>query len=124
MPGSPLDPRARGPNNLIRQGAILVESTTDVIDALAQYQPSRLAEPTDAVRYEAPAPEPPDESALRAGRAVILGLLGPTPVSIDELIRQSRLTPALTVTILLELELAGRLDQLPGGLVALRAASV
>ena len=121
VPGSPLDPRARGPNNLIRQGAVLVENAADVIDALAQIQPSRLAEPTDGAPYRVPSPETPDEAALRAGRAVLLGLLGPTPVSADELIRQSRLTPALTVTILLELELAGRLDRLPGGLVALRA---
>jgi DNA processing protein len=123
VPGSPLDPRARGPNNLIRQGATLVESAADVIDALARDNRSRLAEPTDEVRYRGPAPAPPDDADLRAGRAVILGLLGPTPVSVDELIRQSRLTPAVTVTILLELELAGRLDRLPGGAVALRTAS-
>ncbi len=123
VPGSPLDPRARGPNNLIRQGATLVESAADVIDALTHDGPSRLTEPTDEAGYRAPAMEPPDEAALRAGRAVLLGLLGPTPVSTDELIRQSRLTPALTVTILLELELASRLDRLPGGMVALRAAS-
>jgi DNA processing protein len=123
VPGSPLDPRARGPNNLIRQGATLTESAADILEALARSTPIGLSEPKETKEFQRPVGEEPNQGALAAGRAVVLELLGPTPVAVDELIRQSRLTPAVTVTILLELELAGRLERHPGGRVALCAAS-
>ena len=72
VPGSPLDPGARGPNNLIRQGATLVESAADVIDALANHSRSRLAEPDDGPSFGGPPAIAPDEAALHAGRPVIL----------------------------------------------------
>ena len=52
-------------------------------------------------------------------RARIIGLLGPTPVSIDDLVRLSRTSPAIVRTVLLELEIAGRLERHGGGLVSL-----
>ena len=79
-----------------------------MVDALVHENRARLSEPDGEPRYRGASPMPPDDAALHAGRPVILGLLGPTPVSVDELIRQGRLTPAVTVTILLELELADR----------------
>ena len=122
VPGSPLDPRARGPNNLIRQGATLTESAADVVEALARGTPPGFAEPKETSKFQGAKAEPADQAALRAGRAAVLGLLGPAPVAVDELIRQSRLTPSIMLTILLELELAGRLERHPGGKVALCAA--
>jgi DNA processing protein len=119
VPGSPLDPRARGPNDLIRQGAVLTESAADVLAALDRGEPERVSEPRPEAGYRAPPPRPPDEAELDAARPLIRRLLGPTAVSTDELIRLSRLTPALVVTILLELELAGRLERQPGGIVVL-----
>jgi len=119
VPGSPLDPRARGPNDLIRQGATLTESAADVLDVFARSRSigARGTGPDGGLR-ETPTTQPDDAEVARA-RPIILALLGASPVAVDELIRLSRLTPALTVTILLELELAGRLERHPGGKVSL-----
>src|SRR5690606_28871496 len=105
VPGSPLDPRCRGANSLIREGATLVESADDVIEGLLP-QLQRPAHRATSVPAEPPLPagDEPDEA-----RAMILELLGPTPLEIDELVRQSGLTAPVVVTILLELEVAGRL---------------
>jgi DNA processing protein len=119
VPGSPLDPRARGTNDLIRQGAVLTESAADVLDALARIGTPSRAEAGDYSSLREPPAAEIGQRELELGRAAILDLLGPTPVAVDELVRQSGLTAALTVTILLELELAGRLERHPGGKVAL-----
>ena len=118
VPGSPLDPRASGPNRLIRQGATLVEGANDVLDALAEGGRPVLAErrhqwPSDP----APAMAEEDEAPADA-RESLVQLLGPSPVPVDLLVRQSRLTPAMVATILLELELAGRLERHPGNRVS------
>jgi DNA processing protein len=119
VPGSPLDPRARGTNDLIRQGAVLTESAADVLDALARIGTPSRAEAGDYSSLREPPAAEIGQRELELGRAAILDLPGPTPVAVDELVRQSGLTAALTVTILLELELAGRLERHPGGKVAL-----
>jgi DNA processing protein len=116
VPGSPLDPRSRGANDLIRQGATLVESADDVAAVLSS-QPLRL-------RPRLPAPMPPlldamGDGHLEAARNRLTELLGPTPVEIDELIRQSGETPEAVNTILLELELSGRLHRSAGQRVSL-----
>jgi DNA processing protein len=115
VPGSPLDPRAEGTNNLLRQGATLV---TDVADITSVLEPI-LGRPIDL-----PIPEPelpgPDTS-LGDPPARIIGLLGPTPVSLDDLIRLSGSPPALVRMTLLELEVAGRVSRSDGGLVRLIA---
>lgn len=116
VPGSPLDPRCQGTNNLIRQGATLTERADDIVEALRPVRPAR--EPDSRPFDGVPAPAL-DEAALGPARKEILNLLGATPVAVDELIRLSRLTPAVVATILLELELAGRLDRQPGNQVAL-----
>ncbi len=120
VPGSPLDPRARGPNHLIRQGAALVETAQDVLDALTEGGRRALDEPPRP-EFSAAAPESAsmDESALGNARAIVVSLLGPSPAPVDLLVRQSRLTPAMVATILLELELAGRLERQPGNRVSL-----
>jgi DNA processing protein len=115
VPGSPLDPRAEGTNNLIKQGAACTTEAADVIAVLApileRALPSPLAEPqSDALG---------DFSISTDERARIISLLGPTPVTIDDLIRLSDASPAAVRTTLLELDLAGRLQRQPGGLVGL-----
>jgi len=112
VPGSPIDPRSRGCNDLIRQGAMLTESADDVLNTLAA-MPHTFREP------ERPAFVPPREDTIDAARPIVLELLGPTPVAIDELIRRSALPAAAVMSILLELELAGRLHRSAGQLVAL-----
>ncbi len=116
VPGSPLDPRAQGCNQLIRDGATLVQSAADVIEALGPIHGRPVAQPPS--RYAA-APLAMDASAR--DRATVTGLLGPTPVPVDELIRQSGIAPAIVQTVLLELELGSRLERHAGGRVSLIA---
>src|ERR1700732_4651150 len=112
VPGSPLDPRAAGTNDLIKQGATLITEASDVIQAVEPImgRPIELREPD-----EDPLAAEPDASH----RARIVGLLGPTPVLLDDLIRMADASPAIVRTVLLELELAGRLERHGGGLVSL-----
>jgi DNA processing protein len=118
VPGSPLDPRCRGTNDLIRHGATLVESVEDMLPLLGPaIEASGLAE--TRLRRFAPAP-PVDDQELSTGRDKILELLGPTAVTVDELIRECHFSPSVVAAILLELELAGRLDTHPGGRVSRR----
>ncbi len=118
VPGSPLDPRCRGTNDLIRNGAVLTESAADVIAALRQTG-GPLRDNRRRPYAAAATPEIEDER-LEEGRRSLISLLGPTPVTVDELVRQCHLSPAIVVTVLLELELAGRLDRHPGQQVSLR----
>lgn len=114
VPGSPLDPRSRGGNDLIRQGAILTEAADDVLSALVG-RPRRIAtDPQPVV--------PPAENEADVGdgpRQLIAASLSPTPVSVDEIIRTCQLSPAIVATILLEWELAGQLERHPGNRVSL-----
>jgi DNA processing protein len=113
VPGSPLDPRAAGTNDLIKQGATLISEAADVITAVAPImeRPIHLREIDDD--------EPLDFEPEATDRARVLNLLGPTPVSLDDLIRMSGASPATVRVVLLELELAGRLQRQGGGLVSL-----
>jgi DNA processing protein len=116
VPGSPLDPRCKGTNGLIRQGAILTETAADVLGALESgFRPLREEEATGP----AAPPQTPSESDLAKARALVLECLSPTPAAVDEIIRQSHLSPALVSWVLLELELAGRLERHPGHRVSL-----
>ncbi len=120
VPGSPLDPRCRGGNNLIRSGAILCESAADITEALAGQAPAPMAEPALPGFAAAPAEEPSDK-VLRSARQLVVEALSPAPVTVDELIRACGQTPAVLSTVLLELELAGRLERHPGNRVSLLA---
>ena len=119
VPGSPLDPRASGPNRLIRQGATLVENADHVLEALAEGGRQVLNEPRQRWLDDAAPGTPEDDDAPANARESVIALLGPSPVPVDMLVRQSRLTPAMVATILLELELAGRLERQPGNRVSL-----
>ncbi|MCC2981593.1 MULTISPECIES: DNA-processing protein DprA [unclassified Sphingomonas] len=113
VPGSPLDPRAQGCNLLIREGATLIQSAADVMEQVRPIDPRAVHAPV--VRYE---PQPPAD-ADDAARRVVTALLGPVPVAVDEVIRQSAIAPAVVQMVLLELELAGRLERHAGGRVSL-----
>ena len=113
VPGSPLDPRAQGCNLLIREGAILVQNAEDVLEAIRPLRLGPLRESRDD--YGA---APSGIDAEEADRRVVADLLGPTPVAVDEIIRQSSLPAAIVQMLLLELELAGRLERHAGGKVS------
>ncbi|HEX3888539.1 MAG TPA: DNA-processing protein DprA [Phenylobacterium sp.] len=110
VPGSPLDPRAKGANDLIRQGAALCEGADDVLRALEGLRGFR--EPDRGVYTGLPANDPGD-----ALRDAVAALLSPTPVSRDEIVRATGAAPPAVFAALVELSLAGRCDLLPGGMV-------
>jgi DNA processing protein len=116
VPGSPLDPRAQGCNQLIRGGATLVQTAEDVIESLPPMDVRRVAQPPQRFSPAEPADVADGE------RASIVALLGPVAVPIDELVRQSGHSPAVIQTILLELDLAGQLEHHAGGRISLNAA--
>lgn len=113
VPGSPLDPRAKGTNRLIRDGATLTETAEDVVSGLGGHRSG----------FREPGPRPQsgstiDETEVDRVRASVEELLGPAPTDIDELVRQSGGTAAAVLAVLLELELAGRLQRHAGGKVS------
>ena len=122
VPGSPLEPRARGCNALLRDGAAhLVESAEDVLQVLeGPFRPIQTPESPGELRADDRLDAPPDNVA--GAREALLELLGAEPVLVDELLRQCHLSPAAVGTALLELELAGRIDRHPGQRVSLRIA--
>lgn len=116
VPGSPLDPRAKGCNDLIRQGAHLCEGADDVLSVLETLP--GLGE-RDPPRYAAP---PLDEAALEREadrvRGRVEALLSPTPTPRDEFVRLTGAPAPAVFAALTELALAGRAELLAGGLVA------
>lgn len=125
VPGSPLDPRCRGSNDLLRQGAHLVEIAEDVLDHLAEWPrpvnlfegPVRARHGTEKAETASDGLGPPPESAEQ-----ILELIGLSPVSVDEVLRRCHLTAPELQALLTELELDGRVELLPGRRV-IRTAS-
>jgi DNA processing protein len=116
VPGSPLDPRAQGCNQLIRDGATLIQTAADVIEAISGLNgkvasPSRPFEPQPL----APVKAEPDI------RVRVEELLGPSPVPVDEIVRLSGAEPGAVQLVLLEMDLAGRLDRHAGNRVSLTA---
>ena len=114
VPGSPLDPRAQGCNQLIRDGATLVQNAHDVVEEL---RPMEARVRSVATPYRS-------ERELLNGDDGALGLveplLGPSPAPVDEIIRLSGASPGEVQMALLELDLAGRLDRHAGGKVSLK----
>ena len=126
VPGHPFDGRAGGCNALIRDGAVLVRGVEDVLEALeaAGRGPSADAGPRAArgvPRRDAPEPSDAGRPDARALQGRILSLLGPSPVAEDQVIRDTGLPPDRVLPEILALELEGRIDRHPGGLLA-RAA--
>ena len=109
VPGSPLEPRSRGTNNLIRHGATLIEGVEDVLEALEApgVAPVRPTRPPQTV----PITESPDGLS-----ATLEALLSATPVSADDLARASGAPVSAVTAALVELSLAGRAELVGGGL--------
>ena len=125
VPGSPLDPRCHGSNDLIRQGAHLTEGAADVLAHLPDHPGRRglardplfaAGAPDGFAEPAAAAPLPPDPPApeLARIRSRVIELLGPTPTDIDDLIRRSQFPPSAVMAALSQLELALRVEIVPG----------
>ena len=111
VPGSPLDPRSVGTNNLLKQGAGLVTCAQDVVETLAPILGRPLPSANGlaaADEHAAPSPLP---DIHQTERELIVGALGPSPVDIDELIRMTGVATRKVHIVLLELDLAGRLER-------------
>jgi DNA processing protein len=117
VPGSPLDPRAEGGNALIQQGAKLITNAADIIETLSVADPSRtaLSEP-DWLPDSEPAEEPPSPDDHQR----LLSSLSYTPIAVDDLIKGTGLSVTAMQTLLLGLDLDGRLEWSSGQLVALK----
>lgn len=119
VPGSPLDPRCHGTNELLKNGGIVTTTSKDILETLAPisqldlFDGPAINEPVE----EGPSPlmQPLDES----DRTRIASALGPTPVEVDDIIRHTELPASTVYLVLLELDLAGRLQRHPGGSVSL-----
>jgi len=124
VPGSPLDPRSHGSNDLIRQGAVLTESAADVLAHLPDLPAHSLfshPQHSTAGLAEAP-PEPLEPPAdMTNVKTQVIDLLSPSPTAVDELVRRCQFSASAVMAALLELELAGRVQALPGNRVALLA---
>ncbi|MDK1489215.1 DNA-processing protein DprA [Sinorhizobium sp. 7-81] len=119
VPGSPLDPRCHGTNDLLKQGATVTTSSADVLEALAPLTRNDLLTRLDikepAIENTRTAPAAPDDGE----RNRIVEALGPTPVEIDDIIRHTALSASQVHLVLLELDLAGQLCRHGAGLVSL-----
>jgi DNA processing protein len=111
VPGSPLDPRARGCNDLLRNGAHLCESAEDIIRELQSQFGLALPPTTGEIPQE---PRRFEDDIGKAGRT-LLKLMSPVPTSRDELLRLSGLPPFVALSALSELEIAGRITAVDGG---------
>jgi DNA processing protein len=124
IPGSPLDPRARGGNDLIRKGAVLIETPDEMIRYLREMPMPELKTPSPADYGGAPegttAPRPSEDAlASEAARTALVEALSPTPVALDDLVVDLGMAPATVTALVLEMEVAGLVERHPGGRVSL-----
>ncbi len=107
VPGHPFDPRAKGPNSLIRNGASLIGTAEDVIEDLRPMSPRPPVEQPSL--FEGPEQQPDIDShnTDQNSRDTILNALSVTSIDIDELIRATKLHPGMVRAVLIELSLAG-----------------
>jgi hypothetical protein len=115
IPGSPLDPRSRGCNQLIREGATLVQNASEIAELLSPLDSRMLVPP---VQHKPSIPLMANDSS-QSERNAVINLMGMTYVSVDELVRQSGSSQANVQMVLLEIELAGKLERGAGGKVRL-----
>lgn len=116
IPGHPFDPRAAGPNKLLQDGATLVLGADDILSAIASFSAVR---PELDDLYQSPLPPPAltadlSDAEAEEIRSIILQNTSMTPLTVDELVRNCHLTIPMVQVILLELEIAGRIQRLPG----------
>ena len=131
VPGHPLDPRAEGTNRLIKQGATLVTETADIVDILRpilgleerrfDYGAPELTPAPGTPLVAPPAAQPARDVAPEDILKAVLTALGPAPVAVDAVARQTGLNAQAVQIALLELDLAGRIERQGQSLVALRS---
>ena len=121
VPGSPIDPRAAGTNQLLKDGATLVTSAEDIVEALAPLSTGTVRPVSSPAALQEDGRDGPAKDHLpdESERAKVIAALGAAPVDIDDVIAHTDLAPAAVYLVLLELDLAGRLDRHPGGRVSL-----
>lgn len=119
VPGSPMDPRCHGTNKLLKEGATMIESARDILGNLAPLGELPLAEQLPLNFVKAP-DSAFDEQVLERARAAILEAMSASPTLTDDILATTGLTPHLLMAVLLELELAGRLERHAGSKVALK----
>lgn len=117
IPGSPLDPRSKGPNSLIRQGAQLTESVEDIFEVLSLMDGRKISEPQYDFFTSAPV-QVDSEGEIEQAASIIKEKLSHTAVAIDEIIRLTELAPSVVQTVLLDLELAGEITRHAGNRVS------
>ena len=125
VPGFPLDPRCQGTNKLIRQGAHLIESVNDIVTNLPQYEEFIKKEESlfkdfaeldvDFKTINTKYVKEPSEKE----RTLVISLLSAVPIDFDYLERETKLPLPILYTIILELELAGRVERHYGNRVSL-----
>lgn len=118
VPGSPLDPRSRGPNDLLRSGANFAEGAEDIIQAFAGVEAPKMRE-REPDLFSVAKPMHLDDASFEEIRDRLLECLGYTPVPVDELVRGCQLSASVVRSVLTELDLAGRVQHLPGNQVVL-----
>lgn len=118
VPGSAVDPRARGTNDLIRQGAILTETVFDVLDVLNPETALRSLSISHPEPDDINLPECATDKETNEIRQWLNNRLGPTPTEIDDLAREFQAPSSVLSEALMELELAGRIERHPGNMVS------
>lgn len=119
VPGSPMDPRCHGTNRLLKDGATMIESARDILNSLAPMGALPLAE-QQSLEFSEPMTSVLDEQTLDDAREQVVSALGASPTMLDDVLMMTGLTPHVLMAVLLELELAGRLERHAGSKVALR----
>ncbi len=119
IPGSPLDPRAQGTNNLIKQGATLVQTPEEVIEALRPLSTFEVQENMDLDDKGSFILSSAEEEETHLYREKVFSSLSHEPTPVDEIIRRCQIKPPVLMMILIELELAGRIQRHPGNQVSL-----
>lgn len=117
--GLPLDPRCRGSNQLLRDGAHLIETGDDIVAVVARLGGRHVKAPLGA-SFDGFEPRPPSPETLAAARREVIEFLDATPTAVDEIIRRCQFSAPVVLTVLLEAELAGTVERHPGNMVARR----
>lgn len=125
VPGSPMDPRATGPNHLIREGATLVRSAEDILEIIMNFSGNALREPPASMAAFQPC-SPANEDItnntdfdIEDAQETLLNNLSFTPVTVDELLRACHMSIPALQSVMLELELAGRVKRHAGNRISL-----
>lgn len=117
VPGHPMDPRAAGPNHLIREGATLVRGADDILEFLRTFSGGQALEDSGVSKFQHGTLQV-NEERLNTARAAIENMLSPAPCNIDDIIRDTGFPSSVVQTVLLEMELAGHAQRLPGNRVS------